>query len=180
MAADAGNAIEGVMPSFPCSAAPPRLALALYQPEIPQNAGTILRTCACLDVEAAIVEPASFPTSDRHFRRAGLDYLDDVAIHRHASWRAFEDWRATTGRRLLLLSTKGATAHVDFAFRPDDILMVGRESAGAPDEVHAAADAELRIPMRENLRSLNVAVAAALVLGEALRQTGAFSGGVLA
>lgn len=165
------------MPPIPLPAPAPRLALALFQPEIPQNAGTMLRTCACLGVEAAIVEPASFPVSDRHFRRAGLDYLDAVDIARHASWRAFEDWRATTGRRLLLLTTKAATAHVDFAFRPDDILMVGRESAGVPDEVHARADAQLRIPMRENLRSLNVAVAAALVLGEALRQTGGFAKG---
>lgn len=168
-------------PMSPSSAAADqRLTLALYQPEIPQNAGTMLRLCACLGVDAAIVEPASFPASDRHFRRAGLDYLDHVAIRRHDSWRAFEAWRATTGRRLLLLTTKGGVPHVDFAFRPDDIVMVGRESAGAPDEVHAAAEAELRIPMREDLRSLNVAVAAAMALGEALRQTGGFSKGALA
>ncbi|MCI4677619.1 tRNA (cytidine(34)-2'-O)-methyltransferase [Rhodoblastus acidophilus] len=151
------------------------LCLALYQPEIPQNAGTMLRLCACLGVDAALIEPAGFPASDRHFRRAGLDYLDHVRITRHVSWRAFAEWRATSSRRLLLLSTQGATPYSDFVFRADDILMVGRESAGAPAEVFAAADATLRIPMRPKLRSLNVAVAAAMILGEALRQTGGFA-----
>jgi tRNA (cytidine/uridine-2'-O-)-methyltransferase len=151
------------------------LCLALFQPDIPQNAGTMLRLCACLGLDAALIEPAGFPISDKHFRRAGMDYLDHVRVARHASWRAFEAWRATTGRRLLLLSTRGATPYSDFAFRPGDILMVGRESAGAPPEVHAAADSALCIPMRANLRSLNVAVAAAMVLGEALRQTNGFA-----
>jgi len=151
------------------------LCLALFQPEIPQNAGTMLRLCACLGVEAAIIGPAAFPTSDRHFRRAGLDYLDHVRILRHESWRAFEDWRATRRRRLALLTTRGATSYLDFAFRPDDVIMVGRESAGVPEEAHQAADASLCIPMRPGLRSLNVAVAAAMVLGEALRQTGGFA-----
>lgn len=152
------------------------LCLALFQPDIPQNAGTMLRLCACLGIDAAIVEPAGFPISDKHFRRAGLDYLDHVRIARHPSWRAFEQWRATSGRRLLLLSTKGDKPYADFVFRPGDIVMVGRESAGAPPEVHQAADAALRIPMRADLRSLNVAVAAAMVLGEALRQTKGFAG----
>jgi tRNA (cytidine/uridine-2'-O-)-methyltransferase len=147
------------------------LTFALYQPDIPQNAGTMLRACACLGVSAAIVEPAGFPVSDRHFRRAGMDYLDHVDIHRHVSFRAFEDWRAGTGRRLVLLTTQGAMPYADFAFRPDDVLMVGRESAGAPPEVHAAADARIVVPIRPELRSLNVAVAAAMVLGEAIRQT---------
>lgn len=149
--------------------------LALFQPDIPQNAGTMLRFCACLGVEAALIEPAGFPLSDRHFRRAGLDYLDYVRIARHASWRAFEDWRATTGRRLVLLSTRGAMPYTDFEFRLGDIVMVGRESAGAPPETHRAADATLHIPIRAELRSLNVAVAAAMVLGEALRQTEGFA-----
>ena len=144
--------------------------LALYQPDIPQNCGTMLRTCACLGVGAAIIEPAGFPTTDRHFRRAGMDYLDHVRIDRHASWEAFEAWRRREGRRLVLLTTKGDTAYTDFAFRADDVLLVGRESAGAPDHVHVAADARLVIPVREGLRSLNVAVSAAMVLGEALRQ----------
>jgi tRNA (cytidine/uridine-2'-O-)-methyltransferase len=151
------------------------LGLALFQPDIPQNAGTMLRLCACLGVEAAIIEPAGFPVSDKHFRRAGMDYLDHVSIARHVSWSAFEAWRATTGRRLVLLSTRGESTYADFAFRPGDIVMVGRESAGVPQEVHEAADARLRIPMRTDLRSLNVAVAAAMVLGEALRQTGGFA-----
>jgi tRNA (cytidine/uridine-2'-O-)-methyltransferase len=151
------------------------LCLALFQPDIPQNAGTMLRLCACLGLDAAIVEPAGFPVSDRDFRRAGMDYLDLARIARHSSWRAFEDWRATTNRRLVLLTTHAATAYADFAFRRGDIVMVGRESAGVPDEVRAAADATLRIPMRANMRSLNVAVAAAMVLGEALRQTDGFA-----
>ncbi len=151
------------------------LCLALFQPEIPQNAGTMLRLCACLGVDAALIEPAAFPTTDRHFRRAGLDYLDHVRLARHASWRAFDQWRATSRRRLVLLSTRGVTSYLDFAFRPGDIIMVGRESAGVSEEAHRAADATLRIPMRANMRSLNVAVAAGMVLGEALRQTGGFA-----
>ena len=145
--------------------------LALYQPDIPQNAGTMLRMCACLEIAAAIVEPAGFPVSDRHFRRAGMDYLDAVEIGRHVSFAAFEAWRAAAQRRLVLLTTRATCAYTDFAFRPDDILLVGRESAGVPDAVHATADARLLVPMRPALRSLNVAVAAAMVVGEALRQT---------
>ena len=150
------------------------LALALYQPDIPQNCGTMLRLCACLGVEASIIEPAGFPVSDRHFRRSGMDYLDAVNVSRHVSWRAFEDWRAPTGRRLVLLSTSAALPFTDFAFAPNDILMVGRESAGAPPEVHEAADARILIPIRPGMRSLNVAVCAAMALGEALRQTGLY------
>jgi len=153
------------------------LCLALCQPDIPQNAGTMLRLCACLGLEAALIEPAAFPLTDRHFRRAGLDYLDQVMMTRHLSFHAFEQWRATKGRRLLLLSTHAATPYTAFAFQPGDIVMVGRESAGAPDEVHRAADARLRIPLRAGLRSLNVAVAAGMVLGEALRQIGGFPEG---
>lgn len=147
------------------------LVLALFEPDIPQNAGTLLRACACLGVKAAIVEPAGFPVSDRAFRRAGMDYLDHVDISRHVSFAAFETWRAQAGRRLVLLTTQAATDYRDFAFRPDDVLMVGRESVGAPAHVHAAADARLLVPIRPRLRSLNVAVAAAMVVGEALRQT---------
>ena len=147
------------------------LMLALYQPDIPQNTGTMLRMCACLDVAAAIIEPAGFPVSDRHFRRAGMDYLDDVAIDRHVSFGAFEDWRASAGRRLVLLSTRAALDYTDFGYHPDDILLVGRESAGVPEAVHQAADARVVVPIQPALRSLNVAVAAAIVLGEAIRQT---------
>ena len=150
------------------------LCLALFQPDIPQNTGTMLRLCACLGVSAAIVEPAAFPVSDRAFRRAGMDYLDRIDIARHASFAAFEAWRAAAGRRLVLLTTKGAMPHTDFAFAQDDILLVGRESAGVPENVHAAADARIVVPMRPGFRSLNVAVTAAMVVGEALRQTGGF------
>ena len=153
------------------------LTLALYEPDIPQNAGAMLRTCACLGVGAAIVGPAGFPTSDRSLRRAGMDYLDSVTIARHASFAAFLHWRdsgrAMGGRRLVLLSTRAALSYLDFAFRPGDVLMVGRESSGVPDEVIAAADACVRIPMRPRARSLNVAVAAAIVTSEALRQINA-------
>ena len=150
------------------------LCLALFQPDIPQNTGTMLRLCACLGVSAAIVEPAAFPVSDRAFRRAGMDYLDRIDIARHVSFAAFEAWRAAAGRRLVLLTTKGAMPHTDFAFAEDDILLVGRESAGVPETVHAAADARIVVPMRPGFRSLNVAVTAAMVVGEALRQTGGF------
>ena len=152
------------------------LRLALYQPDIPQNAGTLLRTCACLGIGADLIEPAGFPTSDRHFRRAGMDYLDAVSLMRHVSYAAFEAWRTSTvgsdGKpgRLVLLTTAAETDYRAFAFRHGDVLMVGRESAGVPPEVHAAADARITIPLRPGFRSLNVAVAAAMVLGEALRQ----------
>jgi tRNA (cytidine/uridine-2'-O-)-methyltransferase len=151
------------------------MRLALYQPDIPQNTGTMLRLAACLGVAVDLIEPAGFDVSDRNFRRAGLDYLDVVDITRHASWRAFEDWRRTKGFRLALATTKSALPYTEFAFAPDDILLLGRESAGVPEEVHGAADASIVVPMRQGLRSLNVAVAAAMILGEALRQTGTFS-----
>jgi len=146
------------------------LRLAILEPDIAANTGAMLRTCACLGVAAAIIEPAAFPVSDRHFRRSGMDYLDHVVIDRHISWRAFEDWRRQARERLVLLTTKATSAHWDFRFAAGDILMVGRESAGAPEAVHAAADARITIPMRPGMRSLNVGIAAALALGEAIRQ----------
>jgi tRNA (cytidine/uridine-2'-O-)-methyltransferase len=151
------------------------LTLALYQPDIPQNAGTILRLCACLGVDAAIIGPAGFPTSDRHFRRSGMDYLDQVSIARHTSFAELQSWRRrdAEGRRLVLLSTKASVAYTALSYRAGDILMVGRESAGVPDEVFNTADACVAVPMRTGLRSLNVAVAAAMVVGEALRQIAA-------
>ena len=149
------------------------MRIALFQPDIPQNTGTILRLCACLNVEAHIIEPAGFPVSDRHFRRAGMDYLDQVTIQRHDSWTKFEQWRQEKDFRLILFSTKGALPYLDYRYEADDILLFGRESAGVPDEVVAAADARLVIPIAPGLRSLNVAMAAAMALGEALRQTGA-------
>jgi tRNA (cytidine/uridine-2'-O-)-methyltransferase len=148
------------------------MQIALYQPDIPQNTGTILRLCACLGITAHLIEPAGFATSDRAFRRAGLDYLDAVALVRHASWRDFETWRRGEGHRLVLFTTAAATSYLDYDFKADDILLFGRESAGVVPEVHAAADVRLVIPMRTGLRSLNVAIAAAMAAGEALRQTG--------
>jgi tRNA (cytidine/uridine-2'-O-)-methyltransferase len=150
------------------------MRIALYEPDIPQNTGTILRLAACLGVEAHIVEPAGFPTSDRAFRRAGMDYLDQVTIMRHASWPAFENWRRAAGARLLLFTTAATASYLDQVYRPDDILAFGRESAGVPELVHRAADARLRIPMQPGLRSINVAMTAAMALGEALRQTNGF------
>ena len=146
------------------------MQIALFQPDIPQNTGTILRLCACLDVAAHIIEPAGFPVSDRHFRRSGMDYLDQVSLTRHDSWSKFEQWRREKGHRLGLFSTKGADSHLDYRYPPADILLLGRESAGVPDEVVTAADARLVIPIQPGMRSLNVAVAAAMALGEALRQ----------
>lgn len=150
------------------------MQLALYQPDIPQNTGTMLRLCACLGVTAHLIEPAGFPISDKNFRRAGMDYIDLVDIRRHISWTDFEFWRKASGARLVLATTKGAVPYPEFCFRQDDIILMGRESAGVPDEVHAAADARLLIPMRTGLRSLNVAVSAAMMMGEALRQLDAF------
>lgn len=152
------------------------MQIALYQPDIPQNTGTILRLCACLGVTAHLIEPAGFPISDRHFRRAGMDYLDQVEIRRHASWRSFEDWRRSEGLRLILFTTRGAGSYLKHAFTPRDILLFGRESAGVAEDVHAAADARLFIPMRPGMRSINVAMSAAMALGEALRQTEGFPG----
>lgn len=148
------------------------MRLALYQPDIPQNTGTILRTAACLGVPVDLIEPAGFDITDRALRRAGLDYLAHVEIARHASFAAFDAGRRAQGRRLVLLTTRGETSYAAFAFAPGDTLLLGRESAGVPEAVHAAADACIRIPIRPGLRSLNVAVAAAMVLGEALRQAG--------
>jgi len=147
------------------------MRIALYEPDIPQNTGTILRLCACLGLAADIIEPAGFPTSDRAFRRAGMDYLDAVAIARHASWGDFEAWRRRRHHRLLLFTTAASRCYLDYHYRADDVLMFGRESAGVPEHVHAAADARLVIPLRRGLRSLNVALAAAMAVGEALRQT---------
>ena len=148
------------------------MRIALYEPDIPQNTGTILRTCACLSIEAHIVEPAGFPVTDRAFRRAGMDYLDRVTIVRHSSFAAFEDWRRRERIKLVLVTTAATRSYLDHAYGEDQVVMFGRESAGVPEAVHRAADARLRIPMRAGVRSLNIAVAAAMVMGEALRQTG--------
>jgi tRNA (cytidine/uridine-2'-O-)-methyltransferase len=150
------------------------MRLALYQPDIAQNAGTLLRLCACLGVAADIIGPAGFDSSDRAFRRAGLDYLAHVDLERHLSFDTFEAQRARAvpKPRLILLSTHADRHYDKFPFEYNDILMVGRESAGVPEAVRRVADARVCIPIVAGLRSLNVAVAAAIVLGEALRQTG--------
>jgi tRNA (cytidine/uridine-2'-O-)-methyltransferase len=151
------------------------MRIALYEPDIPQNTGTILRTCACLGMEAHIIEPAGFPVTDRAFRRAGLDYLDKVTITRHASFAAFNAWRRDERLKLVLLTTAATDSYLSHRFAEDQIVLFGRESAGVPDSVHNAADARLCIPMRTDLRSLNIAVSAAMVMSEALRQTGGFA-----
>jgi tRNA (cytidine/uridine-2'-O-)-methyltransferase len=147
------------------------MRIALYEPDIPQNTGTILRLCACLGIEAHIIGPAGFPTSDRAFRRAGMDYLDAVTIVRHTAWHDFEAWRHSHGGRIVLFTTAATMSYLDYGFVANDILLFGRESAGVPQDIHAAADARLAIPMKAGLRSLNVAMAAAIAAGEALRQT---------
>ena len=145
---------------------------ALFEPDIAQNAGAMMRTCACLGVDAAIIEPAGFRIADSRFRRAGMDYLGALPIARHESWAGFAAWRASRQRRLVLLTTKGEVGLWDFAFREGDILLVGRESAGVPQIVSASVDHRVRIPIRPRLRSLNVGIAATIALAEALRQLG--------
>ncbi len=156
------------------ASAPRHMRLALYQPDIAQNTGTILRLAACFATPVDVIGPTGFDMTDRALRRAGLDYLNHVDLHRHDSYRAFLDSRAraSTPGRLVLLTSHAATTIYDFAFAPSDTLMLGRESAGVPDDVHAGVDARLKIPIRAGLRSLNLAVATGIVLAEALRQTG--------
>ena len=147
------------------------MRIALFEPDIPQNAAALIRLGACLDVPIDIIEPCGFVFSDAGFRRAGLDYVEHAQITRHASFDAF---RSALEGRLILLTTRGELAHTAFAFAPSDTLLLGRESAGVPGFVHDAADARLRIPLKKGLRSLNVAQAGAMVLGEALRQIKGF------
>ena len=161
------------------------MRLALFEPDIPQNTGTLMRLCACLGVPLDIIEPCGFILSDKKLKRAGMDYIDHLALTKHTGWDAFKT--ATEGQRLVLLSTKAADSFLDFKFRPDDVLLAGRESGakapgfdlaagrgGVPDHVHAYCAAKVLVPMAKGLRSLNVALASALVLGEALRQTGGY------
>jgi tRNA (cytidine/uridine-2'-O-)-methyltransferase len=152
------------------------MRLALFEPDIPPNLGTILRLGACLETPVHVIEPCGFPFSVQTVRRSAMDYLEHAEIHRHDSWQHFLDERQAGrfGGRLVLMTTKAAVPYTEFRFAPDDILLFGRESKGAPDYVHAAADARLLIPIRPDLRSINVATAAAIVLGEALRQCDAF------
>jgi tRNA (cytidine/uridine-2'-O-)-methyltransferase len=152
------------------------MPIALFEPDIPQNTGTILRLAACFGIAAHLIEPAGFPVSDRAFRRAGMDYLDAVKLTRHASWDAFDAWRRGQGLRLVLFTTRATTSYLDHRYEAGDILLFGRESEGVPDHVHAATEVRLRIPMQAGLRSLNVAMTCAMAVGEALRQTGGFAG----
>jgi tRNA (cytidine/uridine-2'-O-)-methyltransferase len=158
------------------------MRIALYQPDIPQNTGTILRLAACLGVAVDVIGPAGFDLSNAALRRAGMDYIASTDLTRHDSWHEFLNTRCGDATsevafpRLVLMSSKATIAYVDFTFRPTDTLLLGRESAGVPDAVRDACDAAVRIPMRTGLRSLNIAVAGAMVVGEALRQTGGFSG----
>jgi tRNA (cytidine/uridine-2'-O-)-methyltransferase len=151
------------------------MRLALFEPDIPQNAGTLIRLGASLGIPIEIIEPCGFIPSDRRLRRAGLDYLALAQVTRHVSWATFRASLAA-GVRLVLLTTRASTPYHRFAYRPDDVLVLGRESAGVPEHVHAAAAARVLIPMLPGRRSLNVAIAGAMVLGEAMRQTASFAG----
>ncbi len=145
------------------------MKLALYQPDIPQNAGAAMRLCACLGVSLDIIEPCGFVWDERKIRQSGMDYVDAVTLTRHPSWERFLE--ANTGSRIVLMTTKAAMPYTDFSFQKKDILLAGRESAGVPDDIHTAADARIGIPMQGGLRSLNIVNASAMILGEALRQT---------
>jgi tRNA (cytidine/uridine-2'-O-)-methyltransferase len=150
------------------------MRLALFEPDIPQNAGALIRLGACLGVPVDIIEPCGFLFSDAALKRAGMDYLDQAEVQRHASWAAFLESHREAHRRTILLSAKASFPYTDFAFAPGDTILLGRETAGVPQEVHDAVEARLRIPLRAGLRSINVAQAGAMALGEALRQTGGF------
>lgn len=145
------------------------LRVALYQPDIPGNTGAILRTAACLGFCVDLIGPAGFDISDRNLKRAGMDYLEMAALTRHDDWAAFEAWRCAERRRLVLFTTKAADDYRGFAWRPDDILLFGRESAGIPDAINALADARVTIRMRPGARSLNLAVAVGMAAAVAMR-----------
>lgn len=152
-------------PSMPCGA-----SIVLFQPDIPQNLGAIMRLCACLGIALHIVEPCGFPLDDARMRRVGMDYIDQVSWHRHADWESFLLWARSQSRRILLMTTKSAVSYLDIAYRADDLLLFGRESAGVPEPVHQAADARLSIPMQSGARSLNLAMSAGIIAAEAKRQ----------
>ncbi|TAL02697.1 MAG: tRNA (cytidine(34)-2'-O)-methyltransferase [Rhodospirillaceae bacterium] len=152
------------------------MRLALFQPDIPQNTGALMRIGACFRVPLDIIEPCGFPFDDRRLRRTAMDYGETAVMERHASWEAFLATHEGRGGRLVLLTTSAIVNHGAFSYAPDDTLLLGRESAGVPSHVTARAEGRVRIPMADGLRSLNVAVAGAIVLAEALRQTGVFAG----
>ena len=146
--------------------------LVLFQPDIPGNAGTLIRFGACMGISVHIIEPAGFRLDEKAFRRAGMDYIEQAVMQKHLNWEAFQAWRLAEGRRLLLLTTKSDHPYTDFTFKPDDLIMLGRESSGAPEYVHKAVDARLTIEMKGEARSLNMALSGAMVMGEVLRQVG--------
>jgi tRNA (cytidine/uridine-2'-O-)-methyltransferase len=148
------------------------LRIVLYQPDIPQNLGAILRLTACLRAELHVVLPCGFPLDDKKLKRAGMDYIEKATLVKHADWRAFQVYRASHAGNLLLIETDGNTPYTEHAFADGDYLMLGRESAGTPAELYGEMDASLHIPMAEGVRSLNVGMAAAIVLAEAVRQLG--------
>ena len=150
------------------------MQIALYQPDIPQNTGTILRMAACFDVTVNIIEPCGFVMNDKKFKRSGMDYLDKVNIIRHLSWKKFLEKKYNLNQRIILLTTKTQNSYIEFKFKDDDILLLGQESSGVPDDVHNTVNGKITIPMQPNYRSLNIAVATAMVLGESLRQTNSF------
>lgn len=163
--------VKGIAPPNRLVALPPLVSLALFQPEIPANTGTLMRLSACLGVPLHVIGPAGFSMDDRALRRAGMDYRDKALTHVHADFDAFGTANAWTAPRLVLMTTKGTMTYTDFAFQRSDMIVMGRETSGAPDWLHERADARLLIPMAAGTRSLNMAVAAGLVIGEALRQT---------
>ncbi|MBR5598418.1 MAG: tRNA (cytidine(34)-2'-O)-methyltransferase [Alphaproteobacteria bacterium] len=153
------------------------MRLALFQPDIPQNTGTLLRLGACLDLPIDIIEPCGFIFNEKNLKRAGMDYLNLVSYRRHNSWQDFLEFRQNNPKeygRIILMTTKASIPYTDFKFEPNDIILMGRESAGVPDSVHSLADARLIIPMNQNARSINVAISAVMVIGEALKQTNLF------
>ena len=144
--------------------------LVLFQPDIPGNTGTLLRLAACMGVKVHIIEPAGFRLDEKAFRRAGMDYVEQAAMQKHLNWDEFENWRKGENRKLILLTTKASQGYTDFEYQEDDLIMLGRESSGAPDYVHEAVDERLTIHMAGEARSLNMALTGAMVLGEVLRQ----------
>ncbi len=152
------------------------MRIALYQPDIPQNTGTILRLAACLGLGIDIIEPAGFTMTDKALRRAGMDYMANLDLIRHIDFAHFHAAQKQRPGHLVLATTKAAVSYTDYTFTPHDTILMGRESAGVPDHVHNAADARILIPMRPGMRSLNIAISAAMITGEALRQTNGFYG----
>ncbi|MBM3467827.1 MAG: tRNA (cytidine(34)-2'-O)-methyltransferase [Alphaproteobacteria bacterium] len=150
------------------------MRLALYQPEIPQNTGTLMRLCACLDLPLDIIHPCGFVWNDRHLRRAGMDYKDKATVHHHENWQAFFTWSQKEKNRIVLLDTKSSTPYTRFSFQAQDIILMGQESSGVPDEVFHALPQRLMIPMAPECRSLNISLAAAMVVGEGIRQLDLF------